>query len=122
MLQPLFDKDCNFIGWIKQGEHIFNQNMDWIAYISNGHAWSAATENWMGLVNGLVCLDTSGKVVLWSTGGDIIGAARPSRPSRAARTLQPERPEQQKRPETPSRPTTPDGGWSSLSAEQWSRQ
>ena len=47
MLKPLFDRNCELIGWIEPGKHIFNCNMDWIAYISRGHSWSAETGNWI---------------------------------------------------------------------------
>lgn len=34
MLKPLFDKNCKLIAWIEPNEHIFDTNMNWIAYIS----------------------------------------------------------------------------------------
>jgi len=37
MLEALFDKDCNLVGWIKQGEYIFESDMNWMAYISGSH-------------------------------------------------------------------------------------
>jgi len=43
MLHQLFDKDCNLVAWIEPGKHIFDVEMNWIAYIANGHAWSAKT-------------------------------------------------------------------------------
>ena len=110
MLKPLFDRNCELIGWIEPGKHIFNCNMDWIAYISRGHAWSSETGNWIGPVNELVCLDTSGKVIAWSTGSTIRGSARPARPAHPAR------------PARPARPVTPVGGWSNLSINEWLNQ
>jgi hypothetical protein len=38
------------VGWIDPGKHIFDQNMNWVAYISHNHAWSAETGNWLGLL------------------------------------------------------------------------
>ena len=38
MLHPLFDCNCELIGWIEPDCHIFDTNMNWIAYISAGHA------------------------------------------------------------------------------------
>ena len=54
MLKPLFDKNCKLIAWIEPNEHIFDTNMNWIAYISNGHAWSTKTNTWMGPVLSLI--------------------------------------------------------------------
>jgi len=66
MLEPLFDKDCNLVGWIDPGRHIFDTDMNWIAYISGGHGRSAETGNWLGPVRGLLCFDHSGRVVAWN--------------------------------------------------------
>ncbi|GAH33871.1 unnamed protein product, partial [marine sediment metagenome] len=55
-MEPLFDKDCELVGWIDPMRHIFDTNMNWVAYISNGHVWSSETENWLGPVLGLLCL------------------------------------------------------------------
>lgn len=113
MLQPLFDRDCELIGWLKPNEHIFDSDMNWVAYISNGHVWAETTGNWIGPINDLVCLDTNGKVIAWSRGASIRGSARPARPARAARKARPAR---------PARPATPVGGWSQLSISEWLEQ
>ena len=47
---PLFDKDSELVGWTDPGKHIFDQDMNWVAYISHNHAWSAETGNWLGLL------------------------------------------------------------------------
>ncbi|MGG3758198.1 4-fold beta flower protein [Bacillus anthracis] len=122
MLYPLFDSDINHVGWIEPGEHIFDTNMNWVAYISDNHAWSSDSGNWLGPVNHLVCLDKSGKVVLWNPDGEIAGTLRPLRPVRALRALRPLKPLRQPRPLRPSRPLRPIHGWSDLSFIAWANQ
>lgn len=63
---PLYDRDCDLVAWIKPNEHIFDTNMNWVGYIKSGHAWSSKTGNWLGPVNGLLCLNQQGKPVAWS--------------------------------------------------------
>ena len=46
MLFALFDKDCDLVGWIRPGDHIFDIDMEWVAYIRNGQAWSAVSGDW----------------------------------------------------------------------------
>ena len=122
MLKPLFDKNSELIGWIEPGKHIFNHNMDWIAYISRGHAWSSKTGNWIGPVNDLVCLDTNGKVIAWSKGANIRGSVHPANPARATRAARPARPARPAMPARPAKPATPVGGWSNLSINEWLNQ
>lgn len=89
----LFNKDCHLIGWMKEShDHIFDTEINWVAYIKNGHAWSVATGNWCGPVNGFTCLDQAGKVVAWNPTQIPQGSARPIRPVRAVRAVRPVRP------------------------------
>lgn len=122
MLYPLFDKECNLVGWIKPDEHIFNADMEWIAYIVKENAWSARTGNWMGPVDGLNCLDIRGKVVAWNPGCKISPAVHPLRPSRTVKPSRPLKPARPIRPARPVLPTVPAGIWSELSLEQWQQQ
>lgn len=50
MLKSLFDNICELIGWIEPNNHIYDIDMNWIAYISNNHAWSSETGDWIGPV------------------------------------------------------------------------
>lgn len=50
MLYPLFDRECTLVAWIDPNRHIFNTDMQWIAYISSNHVWSSDTGNWLGPV------------------------------------------------------------------------
>lgn len=122
MLKPLFNNNSELVAWIRPNEHIFNRDMEWVAYLSNGHAWSVKTGNWIGPVHGIVCLDTSGKVIVWNPDGDISGTSKPVRPARAARSARPARPAKPARPSRPARPAQPIGGWSNLSVTQWLNQ
>ena len=122
MLYPLFDKNCELIAWIDPGRHIFNSDMEWISYISSDHAWSSDSGNWIGPVNGLVCLDTYGKVFAWSNNSHVVGTSRPVHPVRAVRAVRPVRPVRPVSPVRPIRPVTPIGGWSDLSLREWLNQ
>lgn len=119
MLFALFDKDCDLVGWINPDSHIFNTDMDWVAYISNGHAWSAGNGNWLGPVKGLLCLDRNGKPVAWNPKEQITGTVKPATPARAARAARPARPARPATPARPARPPVPAGGWSPLSFYAW---
>jgi hypothetical protein len=48
IVEQLRDQNNELVGWMRLGEHIFDVDMNWIAYISNGHVWSVATGNWCG--------------------------------------------------------------------------
>ena len=122
MLFPLFDRNCELIGWIEPGHHIFDTSMNWIAYISDGHAWSSTTGNWIGPVNGTTCLDTNGKVFAWNDASKVNGTIKPCRPVRAVRAVRPVRPVTPVRPIRPIHPITPIGGWSTMSFVQWLTQ
>lgn len=122
MLYPLFDRECTLVAWIDPNRHIFNTDMQWIAYISSNHVWSSDTGNWLGPVRNTVCYDTNGKVFAWSTSSEILGMAHPARPARAARAARPARPAKPARPARPARPATPAGGWSPFSLHEWLSQ
>lgn len=118
-MNPLFDQNCNLIGWVDPGNHIFDTNMDWVAYISNGHAWSANSGNWIGPVDGLNCLDINGKPIAWNPDQPVVGTMRPMTPMRAMRSMTPMRPMRPMTPMRPMRPMTPMGGWSTLNWDEW---
>ncbi|WP_434968004.1 4-fold beta flower protein [Marinobacter sediminum] len=65
-LIPLFNKDCELVGWLEPDEHVFDTSMQWAAYVRNDHAWSADNGSWLGAIEGFVCRDTSGKPVAWN--------------------------------------------------------
>lgn len=118
----LFDKDCDLVGWIEPDRHLFDADMNWVAYISGGNAWSAETGNWLGAAPGLLLRDQSGRPVAWNPKEQVTGTARPARPARAARAARPARPTRPARPARPVRPATPAGGWSPMSFWAWLAQ
>lgn len=122
MLYPLFDKECDLVGWISPGQHIFDTDMEWVAYISRNHAWSAESGDWLGAVRGLICLDQAGCPVAWNPKEVVTGTAKPATPARAARAARPARPARPATPARPARPATPAGGWSKLSFFGWFAQ
>jgi hypothetical protein len=63
-MQAIIDKNCDLVGWLN-GNHLFNTNMDWIAFHTNNHFFSADNLNWLGAFNSGTLLDTNGKVVAW---------------------------------------------------------
>lgn len=119
----LFNKNSELVGWMKDThDHIFDTDMNWIAYIRNGHAWSANSGNWIGPINGTNCLDKNGKVVAWNPSQTVKGSVRSVRPVRAVRSIRPIRPVRPVRPIRPIRPVTPVGGWSNQTFIQWISQ
>jgi len=116
---PLYDKNMDLVGWLQPGQNIFNTDMEWVAYIADGNAWSTYTSDWIGPVNGLVCLDTDGKVVAWCPGGRLAGSSRPTRPNRPNQPDNPGLQSMQSMPSRPSIPSIPSGGWSSLTGYEW---
>ena len=118
-MEPLYDASVSLVGWIEPGQHIFDTDMNWVAYIAGGHGWSAASGNWCGPVNLATCLDREGHVVAWTPAQQPQGTIRPVRPVRAVRAVRPVRPVRPVLPVRPGRPIPPIGGWSRLSFSEW---
>jgi hypothetical protein len=119
-LAPLYDARVNLVGWMEVGEHIFDTNLKWLAYISDGHAWSANGGNWCGpVIGGTTCLDRKGRPVAWSPTRDPEGTMAPMRPIRPMRAMRPMRPLRPMTPWRPTRPMTPIGGWSRQHWLEW---
>ena len=77
---PQFDRDANLVGWYDGEEHVFDTNMDWVAFVASDNTWSASTENWLGPLNGSTFLDTDGKPVAWTEGHEPEGDAQAADP------------------------------------------
>ena len=101
-MTPLFDKDCNLMGWMEPGKYIFDTGMNWVAFIDGDNVWSAETGNWLGQVYGRNIRDTQGKTVFWNPDQDIENTLPPLPPVRPLR------------PQQPLQPLTPLEGWSEL--------
>lgn len=122
MLEPLFDRENTFVGWADPAGHIFDSEVHWVAFISNGHAWSPETGNWLGPVRGLGCYDRAGQVVAWCPRQMVTRLNAVPRPSRSPRPLRPIRPLRPVRPLSPVRPLTANGAWSSIPFHEWLSQ
>jgi len=122
MLEPLFDKNCELVGWISPREHIFDVNLNWVAYIKKNNAWSVETGNWLGPVKGLLCYDSNGKVVAWNPKEHVVGITRPTKPPKELKPPRPLRPLKPLTPPKPLRPPVPTGGWSELTFWNWLSQ
>jgi hypothetical protein len=122
-MKALFDKDCGLVGWLKDShDHIFDTQMNWVAYIKNDNVWSAKSGNWCGPIKGYNCLDKNGKVVAWNPDQAVRGTVAPVTPVRAVRAVTPVRPVKPVSPVRPVRPVTPVGGWSTLTFKSWINQ
>lgn len=121
-MKPIFSPNSELVGWNQDNKHIFDINMNWVAYIANGHVWSARTGNWLGpLIDGCA-LDQAGKVVAWTNSHTVRGTLRPLKPLKPLKPLQPLRPLRPLKPLMPLKPLGPLGGWSSQSWDKWINQ
>ena len=119
MLTPLFSQHCDLVGWIQPRQFLFDVDMTYVAFLANGHAWSARSGLWIGPVVGTHVFDTEGRPVAWNPGEPLRGFGKPLRPVNVVRAVSPVRPT---RPITPPRPLTApvlSGGWSPLTFAEW---
>jgi len=119
MLSPLFSPDCLHVAWLQPGRFVFDAGMGYVAFVANGHCWSAASGVWLGpLVDGHLH-DIFGRPVAWTPAAPLKAIHRPLRPVNVVRAV---RPVQPVRPVEPSRPLTaptPPGSWSPLGFGEW---
>lgn len=120
MLDPLFNKNCELVGWIDLNRYIFDKNLEWVGFINSGYAWS--TERvWIGKMDGRTCLDKEGNIVAWNPKDPVRGGLRSLAPLSPLAPLRPLRP---LRPLQPLKPLIPiiQGRWSKLSFGDWVNQ
>lgn len=119
MLTPLFSQGCELVGWMQPQKFLFDIDMGYVAFLANGHTWSARSGRWIGPVIGSHVFDIDGRPVAWNPGAPLRGSGRPLRPVNVVRAVSPVRPA---KPIAPPRPlTSPDlpGGWSQFSFAEW---
>lgn len=123
-MDAVFDKNCTLVGWYEpETESFFDTQMNWTAFVSDDHAFSADTGNWLGALESATFQDQSGKAALWMPDlGSPESSMRPLRPLRPLKPLRPLRPLRPLNPLRPLRPLMPLGGWSSLSFDTWKSQ
>lgn len=123
VIDPLYDKNAYFVGWLVDHAHVFNVNLQWVAYIFNDYVWSIKTKRWIGELRGTNLLDRDGKVVAWSTSGPVIGNLDPiDAPIDIRPPIPPIAPIIDDIPLSPGYAPDPIGEWSSLSFNQWLNQ
>ena len=73
IMDPLYDKKANFVGWLLEHSNVFNKDLEWVAYIYNNYVWATKTRVWIGELKGTNLLDRDGRIVAWSTSGPVVG-------------------------------------------------
>ncbi len=117
-MTPIFDRYVKLSGWF-DGENIFDLNLQWVAFLSDGNFFSSNSLQWLGPFNGGSLLDRNGKPVLWLDGTTPSGTLKPLTPLRPLKPLKPLRPLKPLKPLQPLKPLNPLGGWSTLNWNQW---
>lgn len=120
-MKPLYSPQGDLIGWIDPGRAVFDCEMDYIAYVAEGHAWCAVEEIWLGPVDVLTLRDRNGQPVAWNPERVPSAAAAMMPIGRPMRPPQPMRPRRPMPPVRPLPPKHPLGGWSGLSFAAWRR-
>jgi hypothetical protein len=122
-VDPLFDKDSNFVGWLVDRENVFDRNLAWVAYIFNDYIWAVKTQNWIGELNRTNLLDRYGRIVAWSTSGPVVGTSNIiEAPLDVGLPLRPLPPLINNVPLNPGEAPEPIGEWSKLTFYQWLNQ
>lgn len=117
-MTPIFDPHADLLGWF-DGEHVFDTELNWVAFIDDGHVFSADSLEWLGPLHEGSFLDTHGKPVAWLTGSSPSSTLAPLRPLIPLRPLTPLTPLMPLTPLKPLVPLTPLGGWSILDWSEW---
>ncbi len=118
-MEALFDQNCELVGWIDHGTHIYDTEMNWVACVFNRHAWSAKNSSWLGPVYGTTCLDRHGRIVAWHSKDYLYGSTNPIRPPNPLKPQRPDIPAKPPSPKKPTPPTPPPTGWSELGWAGW---
>jgi hypothetical protein len=120
MLQALFDRYCNHVGWLQRDQFIFDPEMKWLAFIDNHNVWTVNPTVWVGAVHGVICMDHDGKVIAWGMGQRIVGDPSLRRKPKFVPMIPPD-PTGMLRPMVPNPqlPAAPLMGWSNLSFHEW---
>lgn len=122
-VDPLYDKNADFVGWLVDFSFVFDKNLKWVAYIFNGYVWSVRTRRWIGELRGTNLLDRDGRIVAWSTSGPVIGALDiVEAPLDIPPPIMPPAPIIDDIPLNPGSAPEPAGEWSPLSFNQWLSQ
>jgi len=121
-MTPLSDRNSDLWAWADKDGHVFSHDLEWVAFMRDGHAFAAATCGWLGPVVGATIFDQSGDPILWNPDCDISEGTPFARPPWPPLPLRPLRPPRPFFPPCPSPPLTPLGAWSVLTPAEWLAQ
>lgn len=122
-VDPLYDKNANFVGWLVDFSFVYNKDLAWVAYIFNDFVWSVRTRKWIGELRGTNLLDRDGRIVAWSTSGPVVGNIDIiEAPLDIEPPIMPPMPIIDDIPLNPGSAPEPSGEWSRLTFNQWLNQ
>ncbi|MEG0641175.1 MAG: hypothetical protein RR515_01135 [Clostridium sp.] len=120
---PLYDKKANFVGWLVDSSNVFNEDLEWVAYVYYNYVWSVKTGRWIGQLRGTNLLDRDGRIVAWSTSGPVVGGlGLVEGPINIGPASIPVPPIISEVPLHPDQAPEPAGEWSKLTFDQWLNQ
>jgi len=123
IMDPLYDKKANFVGWLVDHSNVFNKDLEWVAYIYTNFVWAKKTRIWIGQLKGTNLLDRAGRIVAWSINGPVVGGFEFIRaPLDVGPPFVVVVPIIYEVPFTPEYAPDPAGEWSKLTFTQWLNQ
>ena len=123
IMDPLYDKKANFVGWLLEERNVFDKDLKWVAYVYNNYVWSIKTRVWIGELKGTNLLDREGRIVAWSTSGPVIGGlGLAEAPLAFGPPIMPAVPIIDDIPLNPGFAPEPFGEWSKLTFKAWLNQ
>jgi 4-fold beta-flower domain-containing protein len=79
-MTPIFDQDCDLVGWF-DGEHVFDLDLEWVAFYRNGHLFSSSALSWLGPFHNGSLLDPEWKASCLARGDLLQARSDPLHPS-----------------------------------------
>lgn len=123
LMDPLYDKKANFVGWLSEHSNVFDKDLKWVAYINGNYVWARKTRVWIGVLKGTNLLDRKGRIVAWSTNGPVVGGLGfTEAPLDIGPPLLAVMPIIHQVPLHPGYAPQPAGEWSKLTFTQWLHQ
>jgi hypothetical protein len=123
-MTPIYTQNSRLVGWLDEEEkYVFGINLEWVAFLSAGHAFSAQAK-WLGaFFSENTFQDRQGRPVAWLQNTQPLGDVAPPPPPAPPVPPPPPPPTPQSDPPFPPfTPMHPFGGYSQLSWQEWLRQ